>query len=208
MSNSKSFKKNFVLIDYENVQPKNLPLLTDSHFQIYLFLGAKQGKIDLGLVETMHILGPERSKYVKVTQTRPNALDFHISFYLGELASIHTDAYFHVISKDKGFDPLIEHLNSRSFKAFRRENIADIPVLGFTRNSNITEQFDAVVRNLIGRGNSKPRKEKTLKNTIRQMFRDDLTEANISIIFKKLAEEKYIALKNGKISYLLPESKM
>ena len=45
----KSFKTNYVLIDYENVQPKNLALLTYDHCQTYLFIGAKQTKLSVEL---------------------------------------------------------------------------------------------------------------------------------------------------------------
>src|SRR5690606_41983881 len=39
-------QENYVLIDYENVQPKNIELLANHPFKIYLFVGANQTKVD------------------------------------------------------------------------------------------------------------------------------------------------------------------
>ena len=43
-------------------------------------------------------------------------LDFHIAYYLGDLAVKEPDADFYILSKDTGFDPLIEHLEGRKYK--------------------------------------------------------------------------------------------
>ena len=48
---------------------------------------------------------------VRLTEPGKNALDFHIAYYLGQLALKEPDAFFHIVSKDTGFDPLIQHLN-------------------------------------------------------------------------------------------------
>ena len=52
----------------------------------------------------MHQLGP-RSSYVRLEASGSNALDFHIAYYLGNLVISDPTAYFHIISKDTGFDP-------------------------------------------------------------------------------------------------------
>jgi len=49
----------------------------------------------------------ERAEYVRISGNGSNALDFHIAFYIGQLAAHEPDAYFHIISKVTGFDPLI-----------------------------------------------------------------------------------------------------
>ncbi len=221
MKNSKALKTNYVLVDYENVQPKNLSLLTQDYFQIYLFLGVKQNRLSLELVEAMHNFGPDRSKYIYVTKTGANALDFHITYYLGKLATKNPNACFHIISKDKGFDPLIKHLNTIKVNASRRESIAHIPALSVKKNSKSSvsknskssvnknskseEKINVIVKNLKGRGKAKPRKEKTLKNTIKNIFQQKLTESEVNAVFNKLAKSKYITSKNGNISYLLPK---
>jgi len=44
---------NFVLIDYENVQPTELTLLRGGRFNVKLFLGAKQAKIPVALAAAL-----------------------------------------------------------------------------------------------------------------------------------------------------------
>jgi len=63
--------------------------------------------------------GLKRSKieangsYVQISSRGPSALDFHIAYYIGKLVAVHPDAYFHIISKVKGFDPLVKHLKDQ-----------------------------------------------------------------------------------------------
>ena|SRR6476620_3977229 len=103
---------NFVLIDYENVQPKELALLRGGHFKVKLFLGASQAKIPVALAAALHALGTN-AEYVLLESRGPNALDFHIAYYIGVLSVQDHAARFHIISKDTGFDPLIRHLKLR-----------------------------------------------------------------------------------------------
>ncbi len=205
MKNVKSFQTNYVLIDHENVQPKNLSLLSEDHFKIYLFIGAKQTCVNFGLVDAMHKFGPKRSEYIQVTQTRANALDFHITYYLGLLVAKNSSSYFHIISKDKGFDPLIEHLTAGGINAYRRESIADIPVINVNSDAKIDEKFEPILKNLKGRRQSKPRKEKTLKNSIKKTFNPELTETEVTAVFDKLRGLKYIKVEKDRVSYALPK---
>lgn len=204
MTKPEGFLTNYVLIDFENVQPKNLNLLKGEHFKIYLFLGAKQIRIDVPLATAMHEFGPERAKYITVSETRANALDFHMTYYLGQLVTHDPNAYFHLITKDKGFDPLIDHLVLESINVRRRDSLADIPISNISKDADVDEKFDAIVKNLTGRGQAKPRTEKTLKNVMRNVFKEGLTETEVNALYNKLTASDYITSKENKISYSLP----
>ncbi|RYG26591.1 MAG: hypothetical protein EON93_21360 [Burkholderiales bacterium] len=115
-------RTNYVLVDYENVQLASLHGLNSEQFKVLVFVGASQSKISLGFATSMQTLG-DRAQYVQITGNGHNALDFHIAFYLGRLATQDPDAYFHVISRDTGFDPLIEHLRSRQTPVMRSASI-------------------------------------------------------------------------------------
>ncbi|WP_427453930.1 PIN domain-containing protein [Litorimonas sp. WD9-15] len=198
------FLTNYVLIDFENVQPKNLNVLKGEHFKIYLFLGAKQTRIDVPLATAMHEFGPERARYIRVSETRANALDFHMTYYLGQLVTRDPDAYFHLITKDKGFDPLIDHLMLENINVRRREALADIPISNISKDADLDEKFDAIIKNLIGRGQAKPRTEKTLKNVMRNVFKEGLTKTEVNALYNKLTASNYITSSDNKISYSLP----
>ena len=84
-------RTNYVLIDYENVQPSALSVLEKEHFKVIVFVGASQVKVSFDVAAQLQRLGPSAT-YVKISGNGPNALDFHIAFYIGQLASVEPDA--------------------------------------------------------------------------------------------------------------------
>ncbi len=194
---------NYVLIDFENVHPKNLELLTKHPFEVFVFVGASQTKVPFDLADSMQLLGTS-ARYIKISGNGQNALDFHIAFYVGELAGKDPDAHFHIISKDKGFDPLIQHLKGRGVRIQREKDLAEIPVLRVPISTSDDEKILAIVKNLGGRGQSRPRKVKTLENTINTLFTKKLDKSELASIVQELQKRKLIVVKQGNVSYKLP----
>ncbi len=197
---------NYVLIDYENVQPKNLELLSKHPVNIYVFTGANQTNVSLDLADKMQPMG-KNARYIRISGNGPNALDFHIAFYVGELAVNAPKGNFHIISKDKGFDPLIDHLKSRDIKINRFNDLAEIPILRTASSTSTDEKISIIVSNLIGRGQSRPRKVKTLQNTINTLFTKKLDNQELQNLVNTLQSRKYIEINTGNITYKLPKSK-
>lgn len=195
---------NYVLIDLENVQPKNISILAGHDFRVLVFVGQKQTKISFDLAVALQRLG-ENSEYIKIDGNGPNALDFHIAFYIGELSQKNDNIYFHIISKDKGFDPLIRHLKSRKFRAQRHKDVADIPLLKVVNATSKSERVDAITDFLIARGTAKPRKIKTLSNSINSLFMRSLSENELIELIDELVKRKIITISNKtNVSYKLP----
>ena len=119
-------RKNYVLIDYENVPIKTVALLTGEQFEVRVFLGPKNTKLPLELVLTMQAL-KQRAEYIVLETVGNNALDFHIAYTLGTLAAAEPDAFFHIISKDTGFDPLLDHLKQQKITAVRSVSLETMP---------------------------------------------------------------------------------
>lgn len=84
---------NYVLIDFENVQPRNLEVLKQHPFKVYVFVGANQAKVPFDLATAMQSLG-DSAQYIKISDTGKNSLDFHIAYYIGELATKEPNAFF------------------------------------------------------------------------------------------------------------------
>jgi hypothetical protein len=78
-------RTNYVLIDYENVQPSQLELLNRDGFVANVFVGKAQTKLSFETVSAIQDLS-ERAKYIKISGAGPNALDFHIAFFKEQLA--------------------------------------------------------------------------------------------------------------------------
>jgi hypothetical protein len=198
-------KNNYVLIDYENVQPKNLAILNGHAFKVIVFVGANQVRIPFELASALQALG-SNAEYVKIDGIGPNALDFHIAFYIGQIAERDTDAYFHIISKDTGFDPLIKHLKARKIFAQRVKDLAEILMLRISNATSSKEKIEAIVKSLAARGQSRPRKTRTLANTINALFSKTLEEAELMSIIEQMKKQKLIAIENENVSYRPPIS--
>jgi diadenosine tetraphosphate (Ap4A) HIT family hydrolase len=191
------------LIDFENVHPKNLELVTKHPFKVFVFVGASQTKVPFDLADSMQLLG-NSAKYIKIAGNGQNALDFHIAYYIGELAGKDPDAHFHIISKDKGFDPLVKHLKGRKIKVMRETDLAEIPLLRVPVSTSNDEKIAAIVKNLGGRGQSRPRKVRTLENTINNLFTRKLDKSELGSLIKDLQKRKLIVVNQGNVSYKLP----
>ena len=193
---------NYVLIDFENVQPSNLEVLQHHSFKVLVFVGATQTKVPFDLATAMQKLG-DSAQYVKIEGSGKNALDFHIAYYIGELATNEPGAFFFIFSRDTGFDPLIKHLKNKKIKIQRERDLAEIPVLRLSAATSSDEKISAIVKNLAGRGQSRPRKVKTLSNTINSLFTENLSEQQLSVLIKELEQKQYIKVSNNNVSYNL-----
>ena len=196
-------KTHYVLVDFENVQPKNMSLLNGGPFKIKVFLGARQAKISLEMVRALQVFG-SNAEYIQIDGTGNNALDFHIAYYIGRLAAETPDAHFHVISKDTGFDPLIKHLKAKQVFCQRLTSIADIPLVKISNSKSAPEKIDAVIDNLVKRKASKPRTLKTLRSTIMALFANQLAEKELEGLLEQLSKRGVIKVADGKVSYELP----
>ena len=193
----------YVLIDFENVHPKNLELLTTHPFKVFVFVGANQTKVPFDLADSMQLLG-RSARYIKISGNGQNALDFHIAYYVGELAAKDPDAHFHIISKDRGFDPLIKHLKGRKIRIQRERDLAEIPILRVSNTTSSDEKIAAIIKNLGGRGQARPRKVRTLENTINTLFTKKLDKNELSSLIKELQKRKLIVVNQSNVSYKLP----
>jgi hypothetical protein len=198
-------RTNYILIDYENVQPSSLAGLDAEHFRVIVFVGANQSKLTFDIAAAVQKLGA-RAEYIKISGNGSNALDFHIAFYMGRIAAGDPTAFFHIISKDTGFDPLIQHLKERKIFASRSKEVGDIPLLKASNSKSTPEKMDVVLANLQQRGASRPRTVKTLTSTISSLFQKQLCDDDLTALLEALEGEGLIATSGNKVTYSLPAS--
>lgn len=105
-----------VLLDYENVQPtqEQVRALVPDARQLWVFHGPHQR--DVG--QRFASFGSDATA-VPISKTGNNALDFHLSFYMGYIASKNPGSAMVVIANDKGYEPMLEHARAMGF-AVRR----------------------------------------------------------------------------------------
>jgi hypothetical protein len=212
-------RTNYVLIDFENVQVKSLALLAADHFRVHLFLGPNHTRLPTDLAIAMHEFG-ERANYVRLETPGPNALDFHIAYYLGQLAAADPAGFYHVISKDTGFDPLVQHLKTRKIFAARSESIEAMPCFRPAGPAQEAVQppppapeaagangleglVKLVVDDLIKRKAAKPRKVATLRSTVRARLGKD-GDGSLDAVIAALVGAGYVVVDGDKVGYRLP----
>jgi hypothetical protein len=194
--------KRYVLIDYENIQPADMQALDRDSFHVIVFVGANQTKVTYEAAEVLQRMG-ERASYIKISGNGNNALDFHIAFYIGELTAKEPDAFFHVVSKDTGFDPLIQHLKSRKISVSRVKTLTDLSLAKAASRKAGTDRVSAIIANLTQMGASKPRTLRTLASTINAFFQKTLSEAEVQAIIAELTKKGIVVVNESKVAYAM-----
>ncbi len=196
-------RTNYVLVDFENVQPQDIDLLKAGPFKVKVFLGPNQLKIPVSLAAALQSLG-DNAEYISLETAGNNALDFHIAYYIGVLSSVEPTAFFHIISKDTGFDSLLKYLKGKKIFAQRSICIADIPYFKPALSTSPEAQVEVVIADLIRRKASRPRTQKTLLSTLHALFKRELSEQQLAALFAALCKRSVVKVDGSRVSYTLP----
>ena len=196
-------RRNYVFIDYESVCPEQLTGLDLDHFKVVLFVGAHQTRLHFDLAAAIQRLGT-RAEYIKISGSGPNALDFHIAFYIGQIAAADPGAYFHIISKDRGFDPLIQHLKTKKIFVARAKDISEIPLVKVANLKSAEQRVEVVVAKLKQLKAGRPRTVKTLKSTINTLFHKQLSESAVTEVVEAMQTKGLVTITDKKLIYGLP----
>lgn len=133
----------YILIDFENVQPTaaDMALIRGADYRVRLFHGPNQNRFDAGMVKASQPLGSQL-EYIQGERKGKNALDFHMAFYLGRLVDsckasgspAEKAAAILIVSKDAGFDALLDLVRAEGHRAARTPTITD--ALAFAKSKD------------------------------------------------------------------------
>jgi len=170
----------WAFVDLENIGSLN-KISIPKYDVVYVFVGAKQSGISLI---------PESSerftdiKILKLEDISKNNLDFHLTYYLGQLDSkAKKEVTFTIISNDAGFDNLITHINKTGRKCVRLkvEHKEDI----------VTKE---ILLGLLSRDIKKtPKTEQSLKNYIKSHLGNNNSNKKIETTYNSVVKNKKIA---------------
>lgn len=146
----------------------------------------------------------EKAEYIKIDSNGSNALDFHIAFYIGQLAAQDPGAYFHIVSKATSLDPLVQHLKGKKILACRTKDVRDIPSVRAINLGTSSEKLTAIIKDLQRCGTSRSRAISTPSSTINSLFKKQLSELELASLLKELQKQGTIKINGTKISYALP----
>ena len=117
-----------IFVDFENTQVTDLKLIHNKPVRVTLIVGEKQKHLPVSLVQQL-LQYHTKVRLLETAASGKNALDFILAFHIGQASKLDTNGHFHIVSKDKGFDALIKHLQQQKIIAARHDEFDDIPVL-------------------------------------------------------------------------------
>ncbi len=193
-------RTNFVLIDSENVKPEYIEKLKQEHFRVVVFVGANLKRLNFPVVNAIQSLGSNGS-YVQISSHGPSALDFHIAYYIGKLSAANPDAYFHIISKDKGFDPLIKHLKDQKVFCCRSASVMDIPLVKSTDKLPPSKRAADFYEKRIASAKARPATVMSLQSAILSYFHKVLSKEEVVQVLNALTEAGHVVVNGKKVTY-------
>lgn len=196
----------WILVDYENVQPSRFSRERLPDARILIFLGPGQNRLPAELVAALQPFGTA-AEYIQVSARGNNALDFHVAFHLGRLATEHPGDHFHVISADRGFDPLLNHMRQKlGLSASRHKTLPGrLPGGGAAADEggDVAERIATEVRSSLAAvaKRERPRTVRTLRNWIRSTLAADLDDRALDRVVDRLRGKRLLTTNGDRIAY-------
>lgn len=188
-----------LLVDYENVQKVDLPRVP-ARVQVRVFIGASQTKMPTELTIQAQPLG-NRLTWIRIEGQGSNALDFHIAFYLAEYVAASPKAEYVILSRDKGFDPLVRHLIGRGLNVRRvSTQVEAFPVPAHTSSADSHLQRAMGMLGKLDK-NKRPRKRQRLVAFLAAHFTNKISVDNVEALVQELFEQKAISEANNSLTY-------
>lgn len=211
---------NHVLVDFENVHHLDPAIIGAKAVSLVILVGAKQKKLDAEMVVKLfeHAASVE---LIRLTGSDRNAVDFALAYYLGRAVLADPGAYFHIVSKDSGYDPLIAHLQSRHVRVRRHH---DFSTLTFTSPvkvgtaakpltptappaasaTGMTEAMTAVLERLRKSANNRPKREQTLLSHLKNELTAGATDEDAAHLLNKLVRAGFVSIDDkARVAYHL-----
>jgi hypothetical protein len=197
-----------LLVDFENVGKIDLRAVP-AGVRVPFFFGASQKTVPTEFLKSALKLG-DRFEPIDIAGHGKNALDFHIAFYLGECLTRDPDTLCVVLSKDKGFDPLIKHLTGRGFSVRRETTLgAAFPRAASKASVSPTqsspEQWKGtVIKWIVAMDKTKrPRTRKRLVAHLHNHFAKKVAEADVEKYVDRLIADGKLSEAGSTIAYHL-----
>ena len=189
-------RTNYIFVDFENIQEHDLDRIAHKPIKVTLVLGRRHKNLPVQLVKLIQKYASQVA-LVETTLEGKNALDFVIACLIGAEAERDSQGYFHVLSRDTGFDALICHLKSREIRAARHVSFSEIPVL-----MNAAERVKLLTQFFTANAASRPKKRQALESQVQALFGRTLSSEDVQETIQKLIHGNILTLAdNGAVSY-------
>lgn len=185
-------RTHYIFVDFENIHEVDLELVAGKPVVVVLVLGERNKKLPVDMVKKL-LKYPAQVRLVEAGGSGRNALDFVLAYRIGVESVANPKGFFHVVSRDKGFDPLIRHLKDNHILAERHESFAKAFGVSGGTLASLQERIKVVTERLTKNKKNRPKREKTLRSQInayfgKQLSERELTEMQLALIGAKLVE--------------------
>ena len=186
---------NHVFVDFENVHEVDLAVFGTKSVPFTLLLGAHQTRLDAALVEKL-LEHAATVQLVRLTSCGKNALDFALAYYVGRAVMADPTGFFHIVSKDTGFDPLVEHLRSRHIRARRHDDFTALTFSGPVKPplappEDLLTRAQEHLRKLV---TNRPKRKQTLVRHLLAFSGNGVTEADVLNLVESLCRAGHLTV--------------
>lgn len=184
-----------VFVDFENVHQVDPSVFGTKSFHFTLLLGAAQTKLNVDLVEKL-MEHAASVQLVRLNFSGKNALDFTLAYYLGRAVMTNPTGCFHIVSKDTGFKPLIEHLRSRHIRAQRHDDFSTLTASAVAKapSAALDDLLSRVLQHFRKHATNRPKRKKTLISHLRAISGKDATETDVMELIEKLRQAGHLSI--------------
>jgi hypothetical protein len=216
---------NHILVDFENVQKIDLAVIGSQAVTFTLLVGPRQTKLAVSLVERL-LEHAAAVQLVRLASAGRNALDFTLAYYVGRAVAADPTGCFHIVSKDAGYDPLIEHLRSKHIHARRHNDFTTLTISGPVKPPGATppaavpklkapakskaqppvleKQAARVLEHLRKHPNNRPKRKATLVRHLLTLVGNKITEADVLALIENLRQAGHLFIgEKGAVTYHL-----
>jgi hypothetical protein len=194
-----------VFVDFENVQEIDLGSIGEKSVEVTLLLGRMQKRLEVGLVKQL-LQRPSGIRLIEMGASGKNALDLTLAYHLGKAAADDPSGCFHIISKDRDFDPLIAHLRQANIRIWRHDTFSIHAILPEKRPAAAADKVEIVANRLGKSTTNRPKRKSTLLSHINAQFRGKLQDGEAEKLVESLVDRRVISIDSkGKVTYLLSD---
>ncbi len=194
----------WAFVDYENFG--SLDTVNLKQYQrIFVFLGAKQNKINVG---DHFPVGFCTVEMLRVKKSSANNVDFHIAYYLGKLSTDADPAVdFHILSNDSGYDDLLAHIRHSGRVCRRIERVVKPTPAPNAKPKNkpaLNSDAGIMMSRLKAVANPKrPAKPESLKNYIKSHLQLKNDQVRQERVYRQLITDGVVKEDGEKLKYCL-----
>jgi hypothetical protein len=149
----------------------------------------------------------EQAQLIEVNVSGKNALDFVLAYYVGQLACQNPKHSFYIVSKDKGYDALVGHLKNNKVKAYRCDELTQIPLFEQRQSSSSKPKheptsIDRLTELLKQSARNRPAKRQSLLTYTDSVFAKKLAANEVAGLINQMQQKKLISFdEHNKVTY-------